>query len=275
MAIVVKRETAFGRQREEALVRKLDLQQEIKKIKQENEKAILKSELKWMAILGLLLIFIFPFGFLIGWFIGRETALDQLCKGQRRELRNVSQKIKIQRGESGENKVSHAIETLLPNNNLLLNDLVIPNGKNGTQIDHVLIGEGKLFCIETKDITGKFYPHRDGWMWYPAHSQGKVRKKTIVKNPQHQSLYHAQHLNNLLKRNGFTVEIRPVVILTNPYGEWKGRQDHKCPILRVKEFVQYASRENDVKLTEDTKVKIANLLSASDQQHSKVFYDQF
>lgn len=242
MAIVVKRETAFGRQREEALVRKLNLQQEIKKIKQENAKAILKSELKWMVILGLLLIFIFPFGFLIGWFIGRESALDQLCKGQRRELRDMSRKIKIQRGESGESKVSHAIETLLANNYLLLNDLVIPNGKNGTQIDHVLIGEGRIYCIETKDITGRFYPHRDGWLWYPSHSQGKVRKKTIVKNPQHQSLYDAHHLQNLLRRHGFNVEVRPVVILTNPYGEWKGKQDHKCPILRVKEFVQYASR---------------------------------
>ncbi|WP_099354743.1 nuclease-related domain-containing protein [Fredinandcohnia onubensis] len=275
MAVVVKRQTVVQKKREDALVVKHKLQKEIEKIKQENKKEIMKQSLIWMTLLGAFLFFIFPLGFVGGWFIGREYALRKLCKEQRRQLERVNEKIKLQLGEAGENKVSDTIETLLPDNFLLLNDLVIPNGRNGTQIDHVLIGLDKIYCIETKDITGKFYPHKDGWLWYPTSSRGEVRKKTVVKNPQHQSIYHANHLKKLIESHGYSVEVKPVVILTNPYGEWKGRQDKRCPIFRVKDFIEYVAQEKEVKITVDTKEKIAKFLSESDQKYSATFYDQF
>ncbi|KUP05410.1 hypothetical protein Q73_13370 [Bacillus coahuilensis m2-6] len=275
MALVVKRQTVVQKQREEAKYVKDTLEKEIAKIKQLNKKELTKQSLIWMTLLGVMLYNVFPVGLIVGWFVGREIVLRKLCKNQRQQLREVNQKINLQLGEAGENKVSQAIETQLPNHFLLLNDLVIPNGVQGTQIDHVLIGQDTIYCIETKDITGKFYPHKDGWLWYPANSKGTVHKKTVVKNPQHQSIYHANQLKKLLEKHGCYVEIKPVVILTNPHGEWKGRQDNACPILRVKPFIQYVSKENDSNITVETQDGIAQLLSEIDKQYSKTFYSQF
>ena len=165
MATVAKRETVMQRERHEALLRKERLESEIEQLKEHHQEEIRKTSVLWMLVTGVLLFFIFPLGFLIGWFIGREQALDACCRDQRQALKALQPTIRLQAGEAGEQKVSGAIERKLPDDWVLLNDLVIPNGRAGTQIDHVLIGGNGVYCIETKDITGTFYPHRNGWLW--------------------------------------------------------------------------------------------------------------
>ena len=158
---------------------------------------------------------------------------------------------------------------------VLLNDLVIPNGRAETQIDHVLIGDKEVYCIETKDITGKFYPHRNGWLWYPYHARGTVRKKTVVKNPQHQSIYHADHLRGFLDRNGFQIPVKPVVILTHPHGEWKGKQDQHCPVLRINGFLQSVNKVPDGEIRDHEKQELTELLLDADERHGASFYAKF
>ncbi|QTC40388.1 NERD domain-containing protein [Bacillus sp. V3] len=114
-------------------------------------------------------------------------------------------KIKLQSGEAGEIKVSNEIERCLPDSYILLNDIVIPNGRKGTQNDHLLIAPDQIYYIETKDISGKFYPHKQGLLWYPIRSRGNVHKETVVKNPQHQSSYHCSHLKKLLNELQYKV----------------------------------------------------------------------
>ncbi|WP_270180260.1 nuclease-related domain-containing protein [Alkalihalobacillus sp. CinArs1] len=272
MARVAKRETILQQTREESLFMKRRLEGEIDRIKRENKKDILFLSILWMFALGIALFFIFPIGFILGWFVGRELLLRKLCGDRRNQLKNLGKHIKLQPGEEGESKVSDVIEGWLPDSFTLMNDLVVPNGRNGTQIDHVLIGPEKIYCIETKDITGRFYPHRDGWLWYPYNSRGKVIKKTIVKSPQGQSIYHANHLRKYLRRNGYYFQVEPVVIMTNSRGVWMGKQDAKCPIFRIQDFVHYVKKENKGKITREKSEELASLLLECDRDYSDGFY---
>ncbi|WP_377887569.1 NERD domain-containing protein [Alkalihalobacillus sp. R86527] len=274
MARVAKRDTILQKTREESLFMKRRLEGEIERVKREHKRDLLFQSILWMMAVGIALIFIFPIGFILGWFLGRELVLRKVCGEQRTQLKKLNHHIKIQPGEEGESKVSDVIEGWLPDSFTLLNDLVIPNGRNGTQIDHVLIGPDKIYCIETKDITGRFYPHRDGWLWYPYNSRGNVTKKTIVKNPQGQSIYHANHLRKFLKSRGHYFKVEPVVIMTNAQGVWMGGQDDKCPIFRTHDFIHYVKKSEPGKITRKTSEKIAGLLLECDRDYSEGFYAQ-
>lgn len=275
MARVAKRNTVLQRNREESLFMKRRLEGEIERIQQENKKDILSQSIIWMMALGVGLFFIFPFGFIIGWFVGREVVMRKLCQEQRKQLKELRGKIQVRPGEEGESKVSDVIEGWLPGTFTLLNDLVIPNGRNGTQIDHVLIGPDHIYCIETKDITGRFYPHRDGWLWYPYNSRGNVTKKTIVKSPQKQSIYHADQLRKFLKTQGYKVPVLPVVIMTNAQGVWMGKQDEKCPVFRIHDFVHYVNHPGRIAITREMNDKLAHLLVECDRDYSEGFYERF
>ncbi|MBH9967959.1 nuclease-related domain-containing protein [[Bacillus] enclensis] len=275
MALVVKRNTAYSRQREEAATAKDSLENEVNLIKANNKKVIWKYSMGGAVLVGVLLYYILPLGLLAGWFAGREVILRKLCRIQRAELKILNQKIKLQSGEAGEIKVSNEIERCLPDSYILLNDLVIPNGRQGTQIDHVLIAPDQIYCIETKDISGKFYPHKQGWLWYPIHSRGNVRKKTVVKNPQHQSSYHCSHLKKILNELQYKFDIKPVVIMTNPRGVWMGKQSEDCPILRIKPFIRYVSQTTGSPQPEGKRKEIAKLLLDFNREQSPRFYKQF
>ena len=69
-------------ERNEALLRKERMESEIDQLKEHHQEEIRKMSVLWMLVTGVLLFFIFSFGFLIGWFIGREQALDACCSDQ-------------------------------------------------------------------------------------------------------------------------------------------------------------------------------------------------
>ncbi len=63
-------------------------------------------------------------------------------------------------GKQGESAVIAAL-TVLPNDYLLLNDLMLPDGKGN--VDHFLIGPTGLFVIETKNYTTRVKCVGDQW----------------------------------------------------------------------------------------------------------------
>jgi hypothetical protein len=63
-------------------------------------------------------------------------------------------------GKRGEEAVSEALKSL-PNDYVLLNDLMLPNGRGN--VDHLVIGPNGLLVIETKNYSGYVKCWADDW----------------------------------------------------------------------------------------------------------------
>jgi hypothetical protein len=63
-------------------------------------------------------------------------------------------------GKYGEETVSAALKSL-PNDFVLLNDLMLPDGRGN--VDHLVIGPNGLFVIETKNYSGYVKCWADDW----------------------------------------------------------------------------------------------------------------
>jgi hypothetical protein len=77
-----------------------------------------------------------------------------MFKASRRNWRNWTA------GKRGEEAVSDALKSL-PNDYVLLNDLMLPNGRGN--VDHLVIGPNGLFVIETKNYSGYVKCWGDDW----------------------------------------------------------------------------------------------------------------
>ena len=63
-------------------------------------------------------------------------------------------------GKRGEFRVTQALSAL-PDNYVLLNDLMLPNGRGN--VDHIVIGPNALFVIETKNYAANVKCYGDRW----------------------------------------------------------------------------------------------------------------
>lgn len=142
----------------------------------------------------------------------------------------------IKKGYEGELTVTKVLSEL-KGNYLLINDVTIPKqnkkGVKDTQIDHVLLTpSGKVVCIETKNIKGKYYPHGRNWLWYPTDNYIKGKKKHQMFSPQLQSEYHARALRENFEKYGLPYEVDAIVVMVHPEGEYMG-EDRECPVVPV------------------------------------------
>ncbi|QKS73022.1 NERD domain-containing protein [Paenalkalicoccus suaedae] len=274
MAIVLKRDTINEKRRKQAEWKKKRLNEERTRVIAENKDQIMQSSLIWSILGGFVLFFVFPFGFIAGWFFGRERVLKQKCRGLRERMADLNEIVKVQPGEEGERKVTDRVEKELPEDYLLLNDVVIPNRRSGTQLDHIVIGPTGVFAIETKDITGRFYPHGPRkWQWFPHWSKGHVSKRTVVDSPVSQSIYHAKYLRLATKAAGFDVPVYAIVVMTNDRGNWHGDQDDECPVLRLSTFVQAMQEMPAILPAKTERYKLAKHLLKLNEECEQEFYD--
>ncbi|WP_416150237.1 nuclease-related domain-containing protein [Salipaludibacillus sp. HK11] len=215
-----------------------------------NEKSKEVWTFAWVgALIGTVILFpIFPLGAIVGGGIGYWIGWTKVTNPHKRRFIELQQEYpninKVSKGKIGESKVSRAIEKGFGFDYFLINDITLPTNKAGsTQVDHILIGRSRIYCIETKHITGKFYPFSDSqWLWYPTQSRGNVKKKTYMKSPASQSIFHAKHLSNYLKKYIEGIPVQPVVVLTHSGSEWKGKFRDDCYIFNSEsEFVTYVN----------------------------------
>lgn len=244
MVNVLKSNTTLQQQKQTLEIEMNILNSEIETLISLNKGRIKKNAIKG-SIIGIFLGFIVfsPFTAILGWLIGWYGTKFSVASVQRRKLSQLVREYQpINKGETGESKVIEILKQGLSENYILLNDIEVPsyNGKT-TQIDHVLISPTEIICIETKNISGKFYPSTDGWKWYP-YNGNYVKKTTIMKSPQDQSLYHAKKLSEYLKVNNLLVNVLPIVVLTNPKCTWKGERGKGiCPVLYLRDLISFLS----------------------------------
>jgi hypothetical protein len=112
-------------------------------------------------------------------------------------------------GKSGENFVSRELSRLDPRRYTTLNDLLLPSNGNTatTQIDHVVVSNFGIFCIETKSYKGWIFGGAQQEFW----TQVIYRYRAKFYNPLRQNYAHVKAVEALLGSAFARVPVRGFV----------------------------------------------------------------
>lgn len=125
------------------------------------------------------------------------------------------------KGKVGEARV-HNILTRLPDEYVMLDDVVLKTDRGTTQIDHVVVSKYGLFAIETKNYRGEIYgdDNRNEWTqiiatdvtyrkkWYKTYT---YITKNHFYNPVKQAIGHAIEIKKSLT-NWPHLKVVPIVV---------------------------------------------------------------
>lgn len=128
------------------------------------------------------------------------------------------------KGNAGETRVSNRLIQRYPDW-LLIDNALVPDTNDTTQIDHILVSPVYLFIIETKNLSGWLFGSLEEQNWtqsFPAESGGT--KKPSPYNPMRQNKNHAKCIADLEIVPRY--RIRPVVVLA---GDAKLKTKDKFP----------------------------------------------
>ena len=106
-------------------------------------------------------------------------------------------KLPYLKGLIGEKFVSRKLLKLDPDRYKVLDDLLLPsNGNlNATQIDHIVISNYGIFCIETKSYKGWIFGNANDKYW----TQNIYGHKKSFYNPLRQNYAHTKAIEELIK----------------------------------------------------------------------------
>src|SRR5262249_41596262 len=112
-------------------------------------------------------------------------------------------------GKRGENFVSRKLSRLDPRRYTTLDDLMLPsNGRTAnTQIDHVVVSDFGIFCIETKSYRGWIFGNAQQEYW----TQVIYRYRKKFYNPLRQNYAHIKAVEALLGSRFAHVPVRGFV----------------------------------------------------------------
>ena len=127
----------------------------------------------------------------------------------------------MERGKSVSN-----ISNKLGNEHSLFNDVMLKDGKNSGNIDHIIVGPRGIFVIETKNIRGNFTINEDRW-------------KGLKNSPSLQAKNNARRVYRLLNNSRILYRplpiVQAIVVLSNSKTELKiEKPPEMCSIIQIK-----------------------------------------
>ena len=203
--------------------------------------------------------------FIIGWgaiFSGREVGIAIAALVFMAAAAYFQQGKIWGAGASGEQRVTDVLEAL-PGEVYIINDLLIQKANGTAQIDHVLISEYGVFCIETKHFSGTLTGDDEHCVHYTQNGSRRINA------PAKQSAEHARALRQLLSQRpeywetpeGLTVQ--PIVVFSgNVRLRYKSRN---VPVMKLKDLSAYLSEVSPRKILPHRHViNLALFILASD-----------
>ena len=137
----------------------------------------------------------------------------------------------------GEALVASAIETGFQRPHVLLNNVTFKNGKETTQIDHLLITDTGIFVIETKHYKGWIFGSPSGTHW----TQVIYKHKSRFQNPIRQNYGHVKTVQSLFTLPGEA--FLSIVVFT---GEAEFKSEFGPGVLKLRQLVTHLSRDRPV-----------------------------
>ena len=100
------------------------------------------------------------------------------------------------KGHYGEFRVQRAIGEEKEGELRIVNDVTISVDGKLSQIDHIVISNRGILCIETKNYSGRIYGSEEQHQWTQVLAYGKTKNKFY--NPRKQNWTHVKRLEQLL-----------------------------------------------------------------------------
>ena len=164
----------------------------------------------------------------------------------RRDLHNLRQ------GRDGERAVGHLLETLREQGFQVLHDFP----SNGSNVDHVLVGEKGIFSIETKTYSK---PARGKTEITCLEGTIQINGSTPERNPLIQAKAEAHGLEALLKdQTGRKFEVRPVVVIPGWY-VYEPPRESKVWVLNETRLLGYLGQQGATLKAEDVALIFSRL----------------
>ncbi|EOR05708.1 nuclease-related domain-containing protein [Acinetobacter genomosp. 15BJ] len=143
------------------------------------------------------------------------------------------------KGKMGELMVSVHVDKGLGEEYMLLNNVTIPDGAQGTtQIDHILISPYGVFIVETKNYTGWIFGSARQKQW----TQKIYKKSYKFQNPLHQNYKHSKVLEMVLNDVLDPQYLHSVIVFT-PRSEFKTEMPEN--VFRGKAWLKYVKSFNE------------------------------
>jgi hypothetical protein len=155
-----------------------------------------------------------------------------------------------EKGDKGERIISNELVKQLSEQYRILNSVYVRTDDcDFTEVDHIVIHDKFILCIETKNISGNLRPI-DEETWEKMNFNGETLR---IDSPQQQSLHHALSLRQFLKDHGIPAYVFSVVVLVNPKictfdHEADTFYPNKCPVIFKQDLVpliQYIEKQCD------------------------------
>jgi hypothetical protein len=146
-------------------------------------------------------------------------------------------------GALGERKV-HEVLQEIPGEIYIVNDLLIPKETGTAQIDHVLISEFGIFCIETKHYSGTLAGGDEYCMHYTQNGSRRVYP------PAKQAAEHARALTSLLRQRPEYWEAREKGLSVQPLVVFSGSlrlryKSSEVPLMKLKDLPKYMEKMSE------------------------------
>lgn len=191
-----------------------------------------------------------------------------------------------QKGKRGERHVAQIL-SLLPEEYVILNDVVLPTANGTTQIDHIIVSKYGVFTIETKNYRGDIYgdDNRQEWTqmivtdvtyskkWWKTYT---YVTKSHFYNPVKQSVGHALRIQERLKEFPH-IKVIPIVVFTGAATLKNVRSSH-C-VVYIEQLLSVINNYKSAFLTDNDVQRIVNILQQNnvreqvkDSQHVQNVY---
>ncbi|VEF47613.1 NERD domain-containing protein [Bacillus freudenreichii] len=113
---------------------------------------------------------------------------------------------RMEKGHEGEHKMAGLLEGL-PNNWVILHDLLLECNNSAFQIDALLISNELIYLLEVKNFEGDFYIESDQWFT----GAGKEIQNPILQLNRSESLFRQS-----LRKLGLNLPIKGLITFTHP-----------------------------------------------------------
>ena len=134
----------------------------------------------------------------------------------------------------------------LPAEYYILNDIMLPNDENTSQIDHIVVSPYGIFSIETKNYQGWIYGRESQYQWSQVFGKNKFK----FYNPIIQNKRHIKALKDILKEN----TIHSIIVFTN--GTFKTEMPEY--VMYSKSLIKYIYRFRDIAFDDIRMAEIIN-----------------
>ena len=125
-----------------------------------------------------------------------KNILDKILGNTKQTVIKKEDKINI-KGTLGELRQEIRLDGLPREHYKVINNIIIPNKENTSQIDHLVISNFGIFVIENKNFKGNIYGSERSKTW----TQFLGGTKNNFYNPIYQNYSHIKAIENILGTN--------------------------------------------------------------------------